>query len=110
MFQLTEPEKEQIYLFNSNDTLKEAIRKVLLTTLYSNGTLREGIPADPTRNAAFGLSSLVASGRAVISHEDLGRDLMALTQAVHMVENAYNKLSEIKKEEKTVESPYNEAI
>lgn len=110
MYNLTEIEKEKVIAFNADEIMKEAIKKILLTYVYANGTLRAGQPADPSRNAALSLASMTVSRGAVVSDEDLGRDLRALASAVHVIENAYNQIGTFKKEEAKVESPYNEAI
>ena len=110
MYELTDLEKSKIYQFNADPDMGEAVRKVLLASIYSNGTLRQTATANPLQNAAFALASLAASGQGVISDEELGQDLRGLFHGVKALELGLKKLSEIKPEEKVVESPYNEAI
>lgn len=110
MYNLTDIEKTKIVQFNSDKEMVEAVRKVLLASIYSNGTLRQDAEANPLQNAAFALASLAASGQGIISDQDLGQDLRGLFHGVKALELGLKKLSEIKIEENVVESPFNEAI
>lgn len=106
---LTDLEIDKIIAFNNDPILVEAVRKVLLESVYTNGTLRKDKQAQPLRNAAFGLVSLTNTG-GVVDNVALGEDLRALYQGVMMLEVGLDKLSKIKKEEVLVDSPYNNAI
>jgi len=90
---LNETEKELLSLFYENEIMREAVKKVLLAGIYQNGTLKPGEPAKPVYNAAF---SLVANRDA--NNEQIGADLRAMWEGVRVVENAFNSLSEYKKE------------
>ena len=68
---LKDVEKAQVERFYNNEVMREAVKKVLLAGVYQSGTLKEGKPADPTRNAAFSLVSNVPG----ISNDQLGADL-----------------------------------
>ena len=81
--------------------MREAVKKVLLAAVYHNGSLKEGVSADPTRNACF---SLVAQAPG-ISNEQLGADLRAMWEGVKIVENAFNKMTEYKKVESKPKEP-----
>jgi hypothetical protein len=109
MYELTDLEKSKVIQFNSDPEMVEAVRKVLLASLYSNGTLRQGVPANSLTNSAFALASLAASGQGVISNEELGQDLRGLFHGIKALELGLKHLSEIKIEEKVVESPFNVA-
>lgn len=110
MYELTDLEKAKIIQFNSDPEMVEAIRKVLLAAIYSNGTLRQGVNANPMTNAAFMMVMRTIRGEGVMSDAELGQDLRGLAQGVMLLEAGLKRLSEIKQEEKVVESPYNEAI
>ncbi len=47
MYELTDLEKTKIYQFNADPEMVEAVRKVLLASMYSNGTLRQTATANP---------------------------------------------------------------
>lgn len=107
---LSDIEKDKIINFNNDEVLVNAVRKVLLAVIYDNGTLRKDLAPDPTKNGALGLAFLAISGRGVVTNEDLGSDLRGLAQGVSLLENGLNALKTIKKDDPSVESPYNEAV
>lgn len=92
---LSDLEVSQIEIFNQNTVLVNAIRKVLLATIYSNGTLRKDIDPDPARNGALGLALLAIGGKGVVTNADLGEDLRGLAQGISLLENGLNQLSKI---------------
>lgn len=104
-------EKDKIIAFNSDPILVNAVKKVLLASIYSNGTLRADVPADPTRNAALALANLAISGKGIVKNEDLGEDLRGLMQGVSLLEQGLAQLAKIKKDpEGEVKPSVNEAI
>ena len=108
---LTNFEKEKIYVFNKDEVMVEAVRKVILASVYSNGTLRKDLKTEPLKNAAIGLASMALNGRAVVSNEQLGEDLRAFTQGVFLLEGGFNELTKIiKKEKEPVDKGLKEAI
>lgn len=110
MYELSDLEKEKVDIFVKDEVMFEAVKKVLLAAVYSNGTLRKDKQANPTQNAALMLAFLATSGQGTITDAELGADLRALAHGVRTVEGGFVELKRIKKEEKVVESPYNEAI
>ncbi len=110
MYELSDLEKAKIIQFNSDKEMVEAVRKVLLAAIYSNGTLRQDANANPLTNAAFALVALASSGQGVIKNEELGEDLRGLYHGVQLLERGLKKLSEIKIESPYVEKTQNEAI
>lgn len=98
--EFTDIEKEKIILFNDDEVMVEAIKKVLLASIYDNGTLRKKVKAEPLKNGALGLAFLALGGRAVITNEQLGEDLRALAQGVNLLETGFKELGKIKKVEK----------
>jgi len=97
---MSELEKDAIMLFSRNPIMVEAVRKVLLAGLYSNGTMRAGIPSEPTRNMAF---SLVANTNAEYSNEQIGADLRALWAGINAVEAGFNEIKRLAKVEQPPE-------
>lgn len=88
---LNDVERSVLQGFADNKTLVGAVKKVLLAAGYYNGTLRAGIEADPTRNAAL---ILAFSGQA--SNEQIGQDIRALAEAVRLIETGFEKLTKFK--------------
>lgn len=107
---LSDIEKDKIINFNSDEVLVNAVRKVLLASIYNNGTLRADMAPDPLKNGALALAFLAISGSGTVSNDDLGADIRGLAQGVSLLENGLKELSKVKKEGEVVESPYNEAV
>jgi hypothetical protein len=110
MYELTDLEKSKVFQFMQDENMVEAVRKVMLASMYSNGTLRQDADANPLTNAAFALVALASSGQGTISNADLGEDLRGLYNGVQLMERGFKRLSEVKLESEPVETPYNEAI
>lgn len=107
---LNDIEREKVISFTSDEVMVEAVRKVILASIYNNGTLRQGEKTDPLKNGALGLAFLALSGRAIITDEQLGQDLRGLSHGINLLEAGFKELLAIKKELKEVATPYNEAI
>jgi len=107
---LTDIERAKVIQFNEDEVMTEAVRKVLLASIYSNGILRKSKKSNPTINAAFGLVSLASSGKGVVSNEDLGQDLRGLWSGIQLLEVGLNQLKTIKAEELEGIVPPNPAI
>lgn len=110
MYELTDLEKSKVFQFMQDENMVEAVRKVMLAAMYSNGTLRQEANSSPLTNSAFALVALATSGQGTISNEELGEDLRGLFHGVQLMERGFKRLSEIKPTESSVETPYNEAI
>jgi hypothetical protein len=105
---LTDLEKVKIETFCADNDMYEAVKKVLLSGIYSQGVLEKGLPHDPLKNAAFNLASLAVSNP--IPDEDLGAHIRSMWTGVNYLHNAFNELDRVKS---NIESPYvetNEAI
>lgn len=100
---LSDLEREKIIVFNKDPDMKEAVRKVLLAAVYSNGTLKKDEKADPLKNGALGLAFLALNGRAVVSNEQLGEDLRAYAQGVNLLETGFKQLEKVTKDEEPQE-------
>lgn len=102
---LTDIEKVKIETFCADKEMYEAVKKVLLQHIYSQGVIEKGQDHNPFKNRAL---VLVAED---VSDAELGSKLRALWEGVNALETGYNDLLSIKsvKEEGEL-SPYNEAI
>lgn len=102
---LSDIERTKIESFNADPILVNAIRKVLLTSIYDNGTLKKDVAPDPTRNAALGLAMVAVTGKASISNAELGEDLRGLAQGVQLLEQGLAHLTKIKSNKKDNPGP-----
>lgn len=105
---LTELEVQKIELFCSDDVMFEAVRKVLLQGIYSQGVVQKGFTHDPLKNAAFNLASQAITNP--IPDAELGANLRGMWAGVNYLHNAFRDLESIKEKKEIVESPYNNAI
>jgi len=110
MYELNDLEKAKIIQFNADPEMVEAVRKVVLAAMYSNGTLRPGVQANPMTNAAFAMVMKTVRGEGVISDQELGQDLRGLAQGVMLLEAGFKRLEAVKPVEVKVDSTVNEAI
>lgn len=94
---LTDKEKDKIIKFNQDPELVEAIRKVMLKALYTQGTLRKGVKSNPLNNAALGVVFHTING-SVISDEQLGADLRGLAHGLNLLESGFQELAKIEKD------------
>ena len=105
-FFLNEVEMDVANSIADNDTAVRVLEKILLAAVYSNGTLRKGVKADPMRNAAF---SLVLK-KPDVDNETLGADLRALAQGTQLVALGIEQLKKFKsnstpREEAAIKNP-----
>jgi len=110
MYNLTDLEVSKIVQFMGDENMVEAVRKVMLAAIYSNGTLRQDATANPMTNAALMMAMRTIRGEGVMSDEELGQDLRGLAQGVMLLEAGFNRLNKIKPEEVKVVTEENTAI
>jgi len=102
-------EVTKIEQFNNDKEMQEAVRKVLLSGLYSHGVVAKGQEHNPLINGAFALVSL--AGENPIPDAELGSHLRGTWFGINALENAWKQLLKIKSEKvEAVASPFNEAI
>jgi len=99
-------EKNELDRFVNNKVMFEAVKKVVLSSVYFDGTIRkEGLP-DPLTNFALALASLGIQ----ISNEELGKSLKESLAGVQLLEKGFQKLERFsKKKAKPVEKRSNPA-
>lgn len=91
---LNEDEKLNIEAFCKNETMFEAVRKVLLAGLYSHGVLEAGEKHNPLLNGAFGLVALTPTNP--IPDEMIGKQLRAQWAGIEILHKGYDELKKIK--------------
>lgn len=96
---LTEIEKDKVIAFNEDVVMREAVKKVMLETIYRIGVLEPGVPADG-RNWAFNLAGL---NDMAMDDEKVGALLKATAKGIGALEDGFKRLSEVKREEPSEE-------
>jgi hypothetical protein len=105
---LTDLQKLKIEAFCNDTEMYEAVKKVILASIYDHGVLKEGEPHDPLKNGAFKLAGLAMENP--IPDEILGQHIRGMWAGVNHLVNGFNELDKIKAPKQAEESPYNEAI
>ena len=104
---LNEQEVVKIEAFCKDEVLFDAVKKVLLKTLYNSGTVEKEKKVD-IRNSAFNFIANPANSEA--SNEKVGENLRALFAGVQEIANGFAELKTIKKKVKVKEEKENKAI
>ncbi len=87
---LTEQEKDALHLFILNDTMREAVRKVLLDGATNMGVQRAGEPSLIDRNWVFGLDRT-----GTMSDDAFGRAIRVHTEAIVLIEQSFDAMNKI---------------
>jgi len=94
---LNEAEHEEIKKFVENRTLFEAVKKVLMEMVYTQGRLKKGKPANPEMNYAFALAARKkVSGFTHLTNEQIGADLCAVWEGTNLVGLGFKELERFK--------------
>lgn len=101
---LNDTEKSAIAAFNSNPYMVDAVRKVLLSNIYHQGTVLEG-KQPSAMNFAFALI-----GDGTKTNEHIGAELRASIMALGYLKSGFDRLTEIKVEQKTKKDKPNPAL
>lgn len=109
-YQFTDLEKSKLAQVSADPDMLEALRKAMLSAMYTSGTLRHGVEASPLKNSALLLAGLACSGQGSISNEDLGQDIRGLFHGIQLMEKGFKIISDFKPEETKVEQEDNTAI
>lgn len=86
---LSDLEKDKLRVFVQDEVMKEALKKVLLEPILNMGVIKEG-ESSIERNWVFGIDP-----KGIMKDEDFGRAVKIRTEAIIMLGQAYNKLSEL---------------
>lgn len=98
---LSDQEKQSIEAFCNNEVMYNAVKKVILSGIYEQGTLKEDEKPNPLENAAFHLASL--SVKNPIPDEMLGQHIRGMFAGINSLELGFNKLKTFKQEKKAKE-------
>jgi hypothetical protein len=100
---LTEEEKSKIeHIFLKDEVMYNALKKVFLKGIYSEGTVQKGHNIDPQVNAAFSLVGLAIQNP--IPDDELGRHLRGMWAGVTYMVNAFSTLDKIRSKKVEEES------
>jgi len=91
---LSEQEHKEIMKFIENKVLLEAVRKVLMESVYTHGTLRKDEPADAMTNYAFALAARKKGSG--LTNEQIGADLCAVWEGTGLVDSGFKELLRFK--------------
>ena len=87
---LNDLEVVEIERFCANEVMFEAVRKVILQHIYSQGVMSKGKKHNPLKNRALVLVD------SEVTNEKLGSKLRALWEGVNALEGGYEELTKIK--------------
>lgn len=92
---LNDAEKEALTQFVSKPIMVQAVEKMLLASVYHNGTLRAGAAPDPLRNGALVLAfGGQGEDKKEYTDQELGADLRAYASGVRLIEQGLTKIKE----------------
>lgn len=94
---LSDAEKSQLEAFCANPMMVQAIKKILLFTIYNNGTLERGENPNPTMN--FILSYALQDPK--VDDATIGRDVRVQAAAVRLLEIGFMEIEGYEKVEET---------
>ena len=92
---LTDLERDSLEVFVQNETMREGLRKVLLDQMYNMGVQKDGEKTLMLRNWVFGLDP-----QGTMSDDQYGRAVRVHTEALVILEQAFNKLADLVQAEK----------
>lgn len=100
----TDLQKLKIEQFCADKDMYEAVKKVLLQVIYTQGTVDKKLEINPLVNGAFALASLSMTNP--IPDEELGKHIRAMWAGVNYLEKGFDSLGKIKSN--GIETPYRE--
>ena len=107
---LTEEEKVKVEAFCKDEVQYEAVKKLLLQSIYLSGTIKKGYEVNPLINGAFSLAAL--AGNNPIPDAEIGAGVRAQWAGVNYLKNAFEVLDQVRstKAVKPEEEPQNIAV
>lgn len=91
---LNDQEVTKVEAFCADEVMFEAVKKVLLQSIYSQGTLQAGVEAYPLKNRAFHLVQLATTNP--IPDAELGAHLRGIWEGVNALESGFTELETYK--------------
>ena len=91
---LTEEEKVKVESFCKDEVQYEAVKKLLLQSIYLSGTIKKGYEVNPSINGAFSLAALAANNP--IPDAEIGAGVRAQWAGVNYLKNAFEVLDQVR--------------
>jgi len=91
---LTPVQIEKVEKMCQDEDLMDALQKVLLSSIYVQGTLQKGQPANPLHNFSWALSEVAVNNP--VTDEILGQNLRGQWSGVRLLEIGLGELKKIK--------------
>lgn len=88
---LNDLEKSKVTTFLEDETLVNAVKKILLLGLYQNGTVLPGEEYDATTNFAMHIAF-----KKEATNEQIGADLRACAEGIRLLESGFEQLKKFK--------------
>lgn len=103
----TDTEKNELARFVDNEVMYKAVKKVILSCIYFNGTIRkEGIP-DPLENFLLALGSQCVNGS--LTREQLAEKVETSVAGVQLLEKGFRELDQFRKRKEPKDKGLNPA-
>ena len=96
---LSDAEKAQLEAFNANPLMVEAVRKVLLFPIYTQGLLEKGSPSYPLSNWLLKIVFPDHPSQPKPTDEQAGHDLKVKAEAIALIENFFTEIEVYKAQE-----------
>jgi len=105
---LTPTQIEKVERMCADEELMDAVQKVILSSIYNQGTLMQGKKANPLHNFSWTLAEVATSNP--VTDEIIGQHIRGQWSGVRLLEIGFNQLKEVRSPMKEdVPSTYNEA-
>lgn len=101
---LSELEKDKLRIVASDEVMLVAVKKVLLSSVYFDGTLRKELDPDAQKNFCLALAS-----EPKITREELGGKILASLAGVQLLETGFKDLEKFAVAEKEPRETKNQA-
>lgn len=102
---LSDIERQKIQSFINDETMFEAVRKVLLAGIYFNGTLMKDEVANPANNFALQMPFQADVQGIILSDEQIGADVRAQVKGIRLLEGGFLELKNCVPEAKANDAP-----
>lgn len=107
---LTPEEKSRVIMFNQDEALKNAVRKIMIADIYSKGVPGSSDTSNWAYNLVYGQNDrgqLIDNGR---TNEQLGELLRGTVMGLSLLETAFKAIDKYKAEVEAPKEEINKAV